>query len=83
MLSSTEQEARVADLPQWQLQPNEEGVMQLHRNICCKNFLKGMEIVNAAANMAESRNHHPGRCSLRVQYRSCVAQASFISQIYI
>lgn len=60
LLSAAEQNSRMTAIPSWQIVPNEEGITQLHRRVVCKNFVKAMEAINAAASAAETRNHHPG-----------------------
>jgi pterin-4a-carbinolamine dehydratase len=61
LLTAEEQRQHLERNPNWELKAGEDGVPKLYRNIKCKNFMEAIDILNAAAALAENRGHHPGR----------------------
>lgn len=53
-LSETEIEARLAQLPEWKLEEK-----TLSRRFRFESFPDAIHFVNAVADLAEARNHHP------------------------
>ncbi len=55
-LSVTEAKKYLGGLSQWQMDQN--GKM-ISRNFVMKNFMAAVDLINHAAQIAESENHHP------------------------
>lgn len=58
LLSSSELQAALAQLPEWVLEPV-EGINQLVREYTFKNFVQALSFTQAVGELAEEYGHHP------------------------